>query len=81
MSSSAYDSVLKNLGGGFRTRNPSYIARSRSGASREDAAEFAATVDRAPIVENVDNTGNPNIVNKVADIGGPERIPKKRKLV
>lgn len=73
--------VLKTLGFGFRTRNTGSTAGSGLGAPREVAAESAAPVDPTPIVDNVDNTGNSDIVSKVADVNGPERVPKQRKLV
>lgn len=78
MSSPAFASALKTLGGGFKTRGPDSTAGSGSGAQREDATESAAPqVDPVVPVENAGRTEN------VVEIGsGPERpVSKKRKAV
>lgn len=84
MSSSAYASVLKNLGGGFRTKNPDSAGGSGSGPPQEDAAESVAPVVPTPVVGDAGDDGNVvGVVNagKAVDLGDdPSRAPKKRKL-
>lgn len=75
MSSSAYASALKNLGGAFITKNPgSNVAEgSGSGAHHEDVTEsMAPSTSLAPAIENFED---------IIDIPDePERpVPKKRK--
>lgn len=73
MSSSAYASVLRNLGGVHRTQRQNSAGGSRSGPNQEDAAESAAPVtDPVPIAENVENV--------IEILDAPEApVPKKRK--
>lgn len=78
MSSSAYASALKILGGAFRTKNPGSAAGSGYVANCEDVAESAAPqVD--PII-HVEDAEKVDDVIEVAD--GPERqAPKGRKVM
>lgn len=78
MSSSAFASTLKILGGGFKTKNPGSTAGSGSGSQREDAAESSA-----PRVEPVIQAEDDGKVDEVVEIvAGPEKpARKKRKVV
>lgn len=73
MSSSAYASVLRNLGGVHNTRRRNSAGGSGSGANHEDAAESAAPItDPIPTNENVED---------VVEIPDASEVPvtKKRK--
>lgn len=69
MSSSAYASILKNLGGPFQTRNPSSGGASGYGPHREDAAESAAP-QAIPVLNS-----EPVDVERITD----KPVRKKRK--
>lgn len=73
---------MKSLGGGFKTKpSPGSAAGSGSGANHEDAAESAAPVDLAPVVNVTENVEDAEKVDEGQDVGeGPIRVPKKRKL-
>lgn len=74
MSSSAYASAFKNLGGAFQKRKPVSTEGSSSRRNREDAVESTAPQVVDPSVEPVEN---------VIDVSGllEARVPKKIKRV